>query len=516
MTMPRISRRLIALAAIATLGLSGCSLTNSSSEPTATSAVTSTAAADARTAPSKDLQRFYDQQITWTSCGDQLECGTVEVPIDYADPSAGTINLAVNKHLATGDRKGTLVMNPGGPGIGGLQYAQAADQVFTAPVVESFDIIGFDPRGVGKSDPVHCLSGPQLDRLIAFDPSPDTLKEELQARALAKGLVRGCQQKSGALLPHVGTVDAARDLDVIRAALGEPQLDYLGFSYGTFLGATYADLFPDRVGRMVLDGAVAPEVSGLTMGLEQAKGFEGALDSFLADCLTQSDCPVGPDVAGARRQIEDLLNRTDSDPLPTASGRPLTQGLALLGLVYPLYDQANGWPVLRVALDQAINDNNGTMLLAAADAYTRRQADGSYADNSNEAIIAVNCLDRPVHGSLAKLRAQADKFAALAPIFGSALAWGNLACTVWPYGAERPPHELHAKGSNPIVVVGTTRDPATPYPWAVDLAQQLDNGVLISRDGDGHTGYNAGNSCVDHAVEQYLINGVVPKDGLSC
>jgi pimeloyl-ACP methyl ester carboxylesterase len=516
MTTVRISRRLIAIAAVAAIGLSGCSLKFSSSQPTPSSATSGATAAEARTAPSKNLQRFYDQEIAWTSCGDQLECGSVEVPVDYSDPSAGNLTLALNKHLASGDRTGTLVMNPGGPGIGGLQYVEAADRVFTAPIVESFDIIGFDPRGVGKSDPVHCLSGPQLDRLIAFDPSPDTPLEERQARALSRGLVRGCQQKSGELLPHVGTPDAARDLDVIRAALGEPQLDYLGFSYGTFLGATYADLFPDRVGRMVLDGAVAPEVSGVVMGLEQSKGFEGALDSFLADCLTRSDCPVGPDVAGARQQISDLLNRVDAQPLSTASGRPLTQGLALLGLVYPLYDKANGWPVLRVALDQAINNQNGTMLLAAADAYTSRQADGSYADNRNEAIIAVNCLDRPVHASLAQLRAQADKFAAMAPIFGSALAWGNLACTVWPYHSERPPHELHALGSNPIVVIGTTRDPATPYQWAVDLAQQLDNGVLISRDGDGHTGYSAGNSCVDKAVEQYLINGVVPKDGLSC
>jgi hypothetical protein len=170
MTTVRISRRLIAIAAVAAIGLSGCSLKFSSSQPTPSSATSGATAAEARTAPSKNLQRFYDQEIAWTSCGDQLECGSVEVPVDYSDPSAGTLTLALNKHLASGDRSGTLVMNPGGPGIGGLQYVEAADRVFTAPIVESFDIIGFDPRGVGKSDPVHCLSGPQLDRLIAFDP----------------------------------------------------------------------------------------------------------------------------------------------------------------------------------------------------------------------------------------------------------------------------------------------------------------------------------------------------------
>ena len=517
------SRRVVAAVsgvAVTAVLLTGCSLSFTSAGETPAPASSSVASPGsvppARKAPSPDLQSYYDQQVDWRSCGDQLECAQIQVPLDYSDPSAGNIELSLNKHLAAGDRQGSLVFNPGGPGVGGLAYVQAADAVFTQPVLDAFDIIGFDPRGVGTSTAVHCLTSTQLDTLIASDPSPDTPAEERRALALAKGLAHGCEQRSGALLPHVGTPDAARDLDIIRAVLDEPQLDYLGASYGTFLGATYADLFPDRVGRMVLDGAVAPEVSGVKIGLEQAKGFEQALDSFLADCVSRSDCPVGPDVATARQQVADLLDQVDARPLPTAGGRPLTQGLALLGVLYPLYDQRNGWPILRAGLDQAINGHDGTALLAAADAYTRRQADGSYADNSNEAIVAINCLDRPVHATLSQLRAQADRFAKQAPVFGKALAWGNVACTVWPDTAQRPPRELHAKGSAPIVVIGTTRDPATPYNWAVDLAHQLDNGVLLTRDGDGHTGYNAGNACIDRAVERYLINGVVPSDGTTC
>ena len=503
-----------------TVVLAGCSLSFSTGAPSSSAPPapthTSGSVSPARKAPSADLQSFYDQQVGWSSCGDQVECARIQVPLDYAKPSAGTVELALNKHLATGDRQGALLFNPGGPGVSGLDYVRSADLVFTPPVVDAFDIVGFDPRGVGSSTAVHCLTPAQLDRLIASDPSPDTRAEELRALALAKGFAHGCERNSGSLLPHVGTVDAARDMDVIRAVLDEPKLDYLGASYGTFLGATYADLFPDRVGQMVLDGAIAPEVSGVQIGLQQAKGFEGALDSFLADCVTRSDCPVGPDAATARQQVTDLLDQTDAHPLPTASGRPLTQGLALLGVLYPLYDQRNGWPLLRAGLDQAINGHDGTALLAAADAYTRRQANGTYADNSNEAIVAINCLDRPVDASLAQLRRQAAAFAKQAPLFGAALAWSNATCTVWPDAGTDTPHKLHAKGSGPILVVGTTRDPATPYQWAVDLARQLDNGVLLTRDGDGHTGYNAGNACVNHAVEQYLINGVVPTDGTTC
>jgi pimeloyl-ACP methyl ester carboxylesterase len=519
-TALRLRAGLFAVVAVAVVVITGCSSPfSSNAEPTPTSAQptgSDTHPAGARLAPSPGLQPFYDQQVAWTSCGDQLECAQIDVPLDYLHPSAGTVHLALYKHLASGDRKGTLLFNPGGPGVSGLKYISAADVVFTQPVVDAFDIVGFDPRGVGSSTAIHCLSAPQLDRLIASDPSPDTRAEEVRALALAKNLAHGCERNSGPLMPHVGTPDAARDMDVIRAVLDEPRLDYFGASYGTFLGATYADLFPQRVGQMVLDGAVAPEVSGVQMGLGQAKGFEGALDSFLADCVQRNDCPVGPDAATARQQVANLLDRTDSTPLPTASGRTLTQGLAFLGIIYPLYDKQNGWPMLRAGLDQAINNNDGTALLASADAYAGRQPNGTYADNSNEAFLAINCLDRPVHASLAQLRHQAALFARQAPIFGSALAWGNVACTVWPDSAARPPHKLHAKGSGPIVVIGTTRDPATPYQWAVDLAHQLDNGVLITRDGDGHTGYNAGNSCVNQAVEQYLINDVVPKNGLSC
>ncbi len=495
---------------VAVLGLASCSATSTSAPPPSP-----TSQAGSTTAPTVSLQRFYDQKPAWKACGGGFYCTTVEVPLNYQQPDAGTIGLSVIKLPAQDQahRLGSLLVNPGGPGGSGVDYARAADRAFTLTLLKSYDIVGFDPRGVASSDPVKCLSDKQLDTFIAIDGSPDTPAEEQALVAVSKGFANGCEQRSGRLLPYVGTVDAAKDMDIIRAVVGDAKLNYFGASYGTFLGATYAEEFPTRVGRMVLDGAIDPAIDAVELGKGQAEGFQLALDDFLKDCFTHSDCPVGPDEATAQQQIVDLLARADKTPL--SGSRPVTQSLALLGIVFAMYAPEEGWPVLRQALARALQ-GDGSILLQLADLYTDRASDGHYTSNQNEVIYAVNCVDRADHSTLAQIRGNATDWTKISPVFGAYLAWSNLPCTMWPVPATDQAGPIHAAGAPPILVVGTTRDPATPYAWAQGLASELDSGRLLTYVGDGHTAYNRGSQCIDSAVDGYLTQGTLPPVGTRC
>jgi pimeloyl-ACP methyl ester carboxylesterase len=302
-------------------------------------------------------------------------------------------------------------------------------------------------------------------------------------------------------------------MDILRDALGERQLDYLGASYGTFIGATYADLFPKNVRRMVLDGAIDPSLSNEDLSLGQAKGFETALRAYLKDCVEQKNCILGETVDAGARRVRQLLDDIDARPLPTSSGRELTEGLALYGIVLPLYAK-DYWPLLTVALKQAI-DGRGDRLLTLENQYSSRGPDG-YTDNSIEALYAVNCLDHNDYIPSSQVPSHFADFMKASPTFGRVFAYGLSTCASWPVKSGNRTKALDAAGAPPIVVVGTTRDPATPYQQAVTLADQLESGVLVSRDGDGHTGFQQGNRCVDDAVENYLLAGKEPKDGLSC
>ncbi|TNM38720.1 alpha/beta hydrolase [Nocardioides albidus] len=463
----------------------------------------------------RSLEDFYGQRITWTRC-DQNECGTLEVPVDYQNPGDGSIKLAVERTRATGDRIGSLVVNPGGPGAPGTDTAKDADFYFAQELRAAYDIVGFDPRGTGDSAPVDCLTDDALDAYVAADPDPDTPEEVATAKDNSEQFWSGCQARSGAVGGHVSTVEAARDMDVLRAALGEDQLDYFGFSYGTRLGATYAELFPDKVGRLALDGAVDPSLSPREGALSQAKGFETALRSYLQNCVDEGSCFLGASVDAGLRTITDLLAAIDAKPLPTKDpeGRDLSVGLAFYGLILPLYSEEN-WPYLDDALKQAI-DGDGSTLLFLADTYGSRQ-NGTYTDNSLEAISVINCLDDPWSITPDQVPGQFPDFEKASPTFGDVFAWGLTACNGIPFtSTDEPDLKIDGSGAAPIVVLGTTRDPATPYEEAVAMADQLESGVLISRDGDGHTAYNKGNACVDDAVHGYLLEGTVPQDGLTC
>lgn len=525
--MRLLSARAASAAVAAALVLSGCSLVpgadgadGDAGENGAPAREASTPPGDVAVPPSgaEGLERFYAQRLQWSRCG-SAQCTDLEVPLDHADPDGQTLAVKVLRVPASRprDRIGSLVVNPGGPGASGMEYARAADYIVGTEVRRRFDVVGFDPRGVGRSAPIDCVGDRELDALIGMDPTPDDDAEVQEFTAAAKRLATSCGANAGPLLAHVSTEDAARDMDILRAALGESRLHYLGKSYGTFLGATYAELFPSRVGRFVLDGVVAPDLTSAEVALGQAKGFERATRAYVEDCVSRRGCPLGEDADRGMEALRELLRGLDSDPVPVSDPHVerLTEGWATYGVAQAMYAQ-EAWPVLTDALRQVVERGDGTALMGLANEYADRSPEGRYRGNIMEAIYAVNCLDSPESADADVYERQAEAFAREAPTWGPLLAWGSMPCGFWPVESDREPAPVSARGSGPIVVVGTTRDPATPYEWSVRLQEQLANSVLVTYDGDGHTAYRRGSRCVDKAVDAYYVKGAVPRDGLRC
>ena len=524
-----ITRRLRAasgvtvLVVMATALLGGCGGSSPSGSPSssgapavAPSGAASTGSSQGTSAPDPALVKFYSQHLSWSSCrsGDD-ECSWLTVPLDYDHPDGATIKLALLKVPAADkdERIGSLVVNPGGPGGSGVDYAAEAKEAFRSPLLDHYDIVGFDPRGVGKSDPVDCISDAQLDQYIAQDQSPDTPAEVKQYAAANRALADGCAKSP--IGAHISTVDAARDVDVLRAALGESQLDYFGASYGTKLGTTYADLFPKRVGRFVLDGAIDPTLRNKQLSIQQAAGFQTALRSYVQNCVDGGNCFLGSTVDAGLARIKSFLDQVKAHPLPASGGRQLEPGNAFYGVAVTLYNR-DYWTYLTQAL-QAAFKGDGSTLLALSDVYTDRDPNGNgYSDNSMEALYDIDCLDDPTSIKPSQVPSVLPAFEKASPTFGDVFAWGLTSCSDFKEKADATAPPIGAPGANPIVVIGTTRDPATPVQWAQHLAKLLKSGVLVTRDGDGHTGYNTGNTCVNNAVEDYLVKGTVPKNGLSC
>jgi pimeloyl-ACP methyl ester carboxylesterase len=457
---------------------------------------------------------YYAQHLAWQPCDNGFQCARLQVPFDYARPGGPRFSLPVIKLPAAdaAHRVGALVINPGGPGGSGVQYALAARGEFPSAVLARFDIVGFDPRGVGGSEPaLRCMTGPELDTYLSTDEMPDNAAQLAAVVQQGKFYASRCAQNSRALLPYVGTQNAARDLDVLRAALGQSRLTYLGKSYGTYLGTWYAQLFPHRVRALVLDGAVDPDTTGLQSDAVQAEGFQTAFGSFAAWCRARPGCPLGQDAAG---QLEALIVRANSRPLSQelGTGQVASGALLLNGVAAALYSKST-WPDLKDALVNAFN-GDGTVLVQLANLLLERNADGTYA-NLVDANTAISCVDRPWPRSLASWQAAASAAERAAPLFGQSIVWGNLPCAYWPVAAA-PPVAIKAAGAAPILVVGTTRDPATPYRWARALAADLSSGVLLGWNGDGHTAYGEGSSCVDTIVNSYLISLKVPRSGTLC
>lgn len=461
-----------------------------------------------------DLSGFYNQKLDWSNCGGGFECAKLAVPLNYAKPFEKVISISVIKLKSTQNTLGSLVLNPGGPGGSGINYARAAEYVTSPQLRANFDIVGFDPRGVGESTPIICLDAKETDAYIASDGTPDDQKELDESIAILTNFGNECAKNSPDLINFVDTESAARDVDILRAALGDKKLNWLGKSYGTFLGATYADLFPQNVGRMLLDGAIDPKLTNLELAKGQAAGFDEALSRFVANCLTKADCPLTGNVDEGIAQIQKMLNDLDSNPSTLDDGREFTQAMGVLGVVGGLYDVTYGWANLRPMLAKAFADNFNA-LAKSVDLYTSRNSNGTYSDNSNDAIMAINCIDRPDRGTIEEAIGLVEQWSQFAPVFGSYLAWGNIGCSYWPAPAVGKPHAISAKGSGPILVLGTTHDPATPYVWAQSLADQLDQGLLLTLDGDGHTAYGQGSGCIDAIVDRYFLTGVA-EDQLVC
>jgi pimeloyl-ACP methyl ester carboxylesterase len=512
--------------------LLGCTTSTPSTTRTtsiATTGTTSTSTA-APSAEPTTLAGYYAQRLDWQPCDTGFQCAKLVVPFDYARPAWRRFTLPVIKLPAAdpSERIGALVINPGGPGGSGVQYALGARAEFPAAVLARFDIVGFDPRGVGGSQPaLNCLTGPQLDTYFATDDEPSDAAQLAHVIAESKLLAAGCERDSAALLPYVGTPNAARDMDVLRSALGEPELTYLGKSYGTYLGAWYAQLFPHRVRALVLDGAVDPDASSLQAEIAQAEGFEAAFRAFAAWCLASAGCPLGPggsaghgsaryggSVAAAVAKAQALITRANSVPLANRLGdRQVADGAMLLnGVVAALYSESD-WPILRTALSEAFA-GDGTVLVELANQLYGRNPNGSYS-NLASALTAIDCLDRPWPHSLAAWQSAAQTAARDAPLFGAAIIWGSLACAYWPVPAYPLPRIL-AAGAPPILVLGTLHDPATPYRWAQALAGDLSSGVLLGWNSVGHTAYGEGSACVDTIVNDYLIRLAVPRSGTVC
>jgi pimeloyl-ACP methyl ester carboxylesterase len=436
----------------------------------------------------------------------------LKVPLDYAAPSGETIDLAVSRRGARGQRIGALLINPGGPGGSALDFlASFVNGANAQKLLDRFDIVAFDPRGVGKSTPLDCHS--TLQKLIAVDPSPDDEAEWTESDQAAANFAAECGSKYPKLLPHLATPNVARDMDQVRAALGEETISYLGFSYGTAIGAWYAELFPDRVRAMVLDGAVNLQLSNLDLSLEQAIGFEQALASYFAWCGQASGNCSWTGSRTPQDEFARLSAAVDATPLRVQTGdRPVGPGEFLIGVIAPLYGGTSGFRSISSAL-RAAEGGDGSALLAITDSYLNRRQDMSYG-NITEANAAVNCLDSPAP-SYAMLRAQQMRFSTESPIFGLPLLTGMFLCSHWSVSAVAPPPPT-GKGASPLIVIGTVGDPATPYAWAEALASELESAVLLTFEGEGHTAYGRSGVCIDDAVNAYFLTGKVPAEGTRC
>lgn len=461
------------------------------------------------------LKQYEHQKLAWVDCYEYFQCTDLSVPIDYASLATGRFSIRVMRYRANSqkDRIGSLVINPGGPGASGVDFAYNAEAIFSPSILKQYDIVGFDPRGVGDSSAIHCLTDKETDASYAADSKPDSPEELATLVKDLKSYVAKCEAFTPNIL-HFGTLNSARDMDLLRSALGEKKLNYLGVSYGTYLGTLYASLFPSKVGRMVLDGAVSPRSTTEEQNISQAVGFDSALRAFIKDCYNSTDCPLPKPITMGISEVLTLFTQAARQPLAGTANRSVSESMAVLGVASSLYDRDSGWPQLKTALAEA-KMGNGSTLLRLDDQYTQRNAKGVYVTNETDASFVIDCLDSQRNMSTDEIIRSASDFARRAPVFGPYLAYSGLACQFFT-GIKAMDKPITSITTAPIVIVGTTRDPATPYQWALDLHETLRGSSLVTLDGDGHTGYGRGSLCVDGAVNKYLLTGSAPKANVNC
>ncbi|MGY0018508.1 alpha/beta hydrolase [Streptomyces sp. cg35] len=502
-------------------------------------AVTAAALLSASLAACSDSEDAVDlpsQTLSWKDCpapsesegggdapsplpgGAEWQCATMKAPLDWDDPKGRTIGLALIRAKASGDqdrRIGSLVFNFGGPGGSGVTTLPAFGADY-AQLRTRYDLVSFDPRGVGRSAGVECEDDEQLDEYFQQDSTPDDTSEQTKLVDNIKAFNGACEKNSGKILPHVRTTDAARDMDLMRQVLGDDKLHYFGISYGTELGGVYAHLFPKNVGRAVFDGVVDPTQDAEQGSLGQAKGFQLALDNYAKDCTSKvEDCPVGDTPQDVKDKIAKLLEDLDDKPIPGIFPRDLTQTAATNGIAQSLYSQ-DFWEYLTEGLQQAY-DGDGKVLMLLSDSMNGRNEDGKYS-NIQAANVSINCADDKPRYTTKDVEAKLPEFRAASPLFGDYLAWGMLGCTGWAVDGAADHPDVSAPGSAPVLVVGNTGDPATPYEGARKMVDALGDGVGVelTYKGQGHGAYDSGNKCVHSAVNGYLLDGKVPKEGTVC
>ena len=491
------------LATVITLALTITACGNSSS-----STDTTTPSLDNATA-------FVVNPIEWNTCegstSTEVECGNIEVPFDYSDPDKGSFVLYVKKHNAANpaDRIGSMMVNPGGPGFGGSSLADDAEYYFSQDLIDRFDIIAWDPRGTGESTPaVDCVD--TFDEYFGLDSPPETPEEKQALIDASQAFNDKCAENSGTILPFISTRASAQDINSLRLALGEEKVSFFGFSYGSELGTTWATMFPETVRAIVVDGAVDPNASSIQEGMNQAKGFEGQLATFLKQCSERTTCEFHNN-GDAEAAFDKLVLDIDAKPLEVSKDRtPVTQGVLFTAVAQAMYSDYY-WPQLSEALSAAQN-GDGEGILQLYDDYYQRKADGTYG-NELEAFLAISCLDDPGATSTKEVDSHIEDFIAAAPRLGGNFAYGY-SCALWPV-EQATKVSITGKGAGPIVVVGTTGDPATPLESTRKMAQGLEQGILIVVDANQHTGYGA-NNCVVKAVDDYLIKLTVPAKDLIC
>ena len=520
----------VVVALLAVVGLVAWRVTRPETPPVATppaaATASGTATSPAPTSPSAaqnhpgELAAFYTQAVDWKPCegSPAHECTRIEVPVDYAEPDGDTFEVALRKVPALDPSKkvGTLFLNPGGPGASGLEYAQFSSFVFSKAVRTAYDVVGFDPRGIGQSDAVTCLSDEDMDLLFENDPTPDDDAERAKLLGDANAITERCAKAGGERALHLSSTEVARDLDVMRALVGDERLNFFGVSYGTFLGALYADLFPERVGRFVLDSAVSPNQTDQQELGYDVQGFESSMDAFIEWCVSRDDCALGTDADGARDRIAALLDDVDRRPLETSRGDIESIGEGWLGFaIFMCLYSEDYWPTLNKGLAEAF-EGRGDILLAHAMTIVGRSTSGEYGAGSYlQAMIPVRCADWP-SSSLEELATQSRRARTEHPLWSrmTGLQYDN--CGTWPGEVRKPSGTTLGKGAAPIIVIGNLRDPATPIGGTKQLAADLASGILVTSDHDGHGTYYAGNPCVDSIVDGYLVKGSVPASDQAC
>jgi pimeloyl-ACP methyl ester carboxylesterase len=523
-TRPR-HRLVAAVAAVVALGvLAGCTGSTGGvgrrvDNPTTSSTNSTSAQPPPTTIAFSDCSRLFNLSAAGIPTDRrqklQFSCGQLAVPLDYSHPNGAQLNLQIIRvhYRDQAQRVGSLLVNPGGPGGSGVFLAISLAASLSEDVLQHFDIIGFDPRGVGLSAPIKCQTDGEETSALALDADVRTTAGLQPAKRQAAIFAHSCVTKYGSTLAHYNTVETARDMDRLRAAVGDEKLNYLGFSYGTELGAVYAHLFPKRIRVAVLDGAVDPATTGnaITSNEQQLGGFEDAFDQFAADCGKRASCkPLGD----PRQAVAALEKTANAKPIATSAPgdtRRATGGNVLYAVVSALYSQEL-WPELGTALIEA-EHGDAKGLFDLDDRYSERGDDGHYS-NLLDVFQVVSCNDQQSDPSDAVIKATATRWAKQYPLFGLWSASSLLQCQAWPTSRHPVPPET-AAGSAPILVVGNLHDPATPYAGAVHLAATLRTGVLLTWDGEGHTSYGQ-SSCIDAKVNAYLIHGAIPAPHTTC